>query len=79
MGALSLTPKPSIQDDFAPLVPDCRTLAFNSLQDLRMIDRRVAGVFVECIQGEADSSPPDPRWMKACRSGRSRWSTAHRR
>ncbi|MBI3619315.1 acetylornithine/succinylornithine family transaminase [Candidatus Peregrinibacteria bacterium] len=66
-GSLSLTPKPTMQDAFVPLVPDCATLAFNDLEDLRTIDRRVAGVIVECIQGEGGLVAADPQWMKALR------------
>lgn len=53
MGALSLTARKKYRDQFAPLLPDIKHLEFNSIMDLENnIDSSIAGVFIECIQGE---------------------------
>jgi len=53
MGALSLTARKKYRDQFAPLLPGVKHLAFNSLPELNgKVNDNTAAIFVECIQGE---------------------------
>ena len=66
-GALSMTPKEEIQKPFAPLLFDRGVLEYNSFEDLKKIDRRVAAVIVECIQGEGGLLQADLAWLRELR------------
>lgn len=53
LGALSLTAKAAYREPFAPLLPDIEWIDPSDPASLERIDKDVAGVFMECIQGEA--------------------------
>ncbi|MCK4269192.1 MAG: aminotransferase class III-fold pyridoxal phosphate-dependent enzyme, partial [Methanogenium sp.] len=54
LGALAVTHKPAIREPFEPLEPKCTFVEFGDLKVLEdAMDEDTAGVFVECIQGEA--------------------------
>jgi acetylornithine/N-succinyldiaminopimelate aminotransferase len=52
-GALSLMGNENFKNAFRPLLPDVKTLRFNSEEDVNQITERTAAVFIELIQGEA--------------------------
>lgn len=53
IGALSLTSKAAYRDPFAPVLPHVEWIDATDLAALERLDSTVAGVFYECIQGEA--------------------------
>jgi acetylornithine/N-succinyldiaminopimelate aminotransferase len=54
LGSLALTHKPAIREPFQPLEPHTAFVDYGDLEGLRKaVDKDVAGVFVEPIQGEA--------------------------
>lgn len=61
LGSLSVTHKPAIREPFLPLEPSCTFVEYGDLESLKKaVDKTVAGVFVEPIQGEAGVIiPPD--------------------
>ncbi|MCF8256805.1 MAG: aminotransferase class III-fold pyridoxal phosphate-dependent enzyme [Flavobacteriales bacterium] len=66
-GALSLMGNEAYKGPFYPLLPDVRHIRLNEMDDLRLIDRSVAAVFLETIQGEAGVRIPAIAFMKALR------------
>lgn len=66
-GAASLMDPTDFTRAFQPLLPGIRHMNFNSHADLDKIDRSVAAVIVETVQGEAGLIPPDPAWLQALR------------
>lgn len=52
---------------FRPLLPDVRTIEYNSFEDLQLISRRTACVVVEPVQGEAGVRLPAAGWLAALR------------
>ncbi|HEX8515812.1 MAG TPA: aspartate aminotransferase family protein [Bacteroidia bacterium] len=57
-GSLSIMGSEEYKNAFRPLLPDTRTIRFNSLSDLGFITERTACVIVETIQGEAGAVVP---------------------
>ena len=69
-GAMSMMGTPEGEEwksEFRPLLPDVKSIEFNSFDDLRHITRRTAGVLCEVVQGEAGIRLPDPEWLRALR------------
>ena len=69
-GAMSMMGTPKGEEwksEFRPLLPDVKSIEFNSFDDLRHITRRTAGVLCEVVQGEAGVRLPDPEWLRALR------------
>lgn len=66
-GALSLMGNEAYKGPFYPLLPDVRHIRINEVDDLRSIDRSVAAVFFETIQGEAGVRIPTAEFMQALR------------
>lgn len=64
-GALSLLGNEKLKNAFRPLLPDTRTLTFNSFEDLKQITTRTACVVVEPIQAEAGIILPAEGWLEA--------------
>jgi acetylornithine/succinyldiaminopimelate/putrescine aminotransferase len=54
--------------EFRPLLPDVKSINFNSFDDLRHITSRTAGVLCEVVQGEAGVRLPDVEWLRALRA-----------
>lgn len=66
-GSLSVTGRAVYRDPFLPLLPDVEFLPFGDLEALDRIDRRVAGVISEPIQGEGGVRVPPDAWLPALR------------
>ena len=69
-GAMSMMGTPEGEEwkaEFRPLLPDVKSINFNSFEDLQHITSRTAGVLCEVVQGEAGVRLPNPEWLKALR------------
>jgi acetylornithine/N-succinyldiaminopimelate aminotransferase len=66
-GALSLMGNEAYKGPFYPLLPDVRHMAVDDMEGLQRIDRSVAAVFLESIQGEAGVRIPSIPFMQALR------------
>lgn len=66
-GAASLMAPTDFTLAFQPLLPGIGHLDFNDHAGLEKIDRSIAAVVVETVQGEAGLIPPDPTWLQALR------------
>ena len=69
-GAMSMMGTPEGEEwkaEFRPLLPDVKSINFNSFKDLEHITERTAGVLCEVVQGEAGVRLPNPEWLKALR------------
>ena len=69
-GAMSMMGTPEGEEwksEFRPLLPDVKSINFNSFEDLKQITERTAGVLCEVVQGEAGVRLPNPEWLKALR------------
>ncbi len=70
-GAMSMMGTPEGEEwkaEFRPLLPDVKSIEFNSFEDLAEITERTAGVLCEVVQGEAGVRLPNPEWLKALRA-----------
>ena len=70
-GAMSMMGAPEGEEwkaEFRPLLPDVKSINFNSFEDLNKITSRTAGVLCEVVQGEAGVRLPNPEWLKALRA-----------
>ena len=70
-GAMSMMGTPEGEEwkaEFRPLLPDVKSIEFNSFDDLAEITERTAGVLCEVVQGEAGVRLPNPEWLKALRA-----------
>lgn len=69
-GAMSMMGEPEGEEwknAFRPLLPDCRAIEFNSLDDLQLITERTACVLCEPVQGEAGVRVPAEGYLQALR------------
>ena len=69
-GAMSMMGTPEGEEwkaEFRPLLPDVKSINFNSFDDLKQITERTAGVLCEVVQGEAGVRLPNPAWLLALR------------
>ena len=69
-GAMSMMGAPEGEEwkaEFRPLLPDVKSINFNSFEDLQNITTRTAGVLCEVVQGEAGVRLPNPKWLTALR------------
>jgi len=68
LGSLALTHKPAIREPFLPLEPLTAFVEYGDLEGLRnAVDKDVAGVFVEPIQGEAGVIFPPEGFLEGVR------------
>lgn len=63
LGALSLSGEPRDRKPFEPLLPEVHILPFDVPDAFGAIDKQVAGVVVEPIQGEAGIRVPGPDFL----------------
>lgn len=69
-GAMALMGAPEGEEwknAFRPLMPDVRSIEFNSFDELRTITERTACVIAEPVQGEAGVRPPVEGYLQALR------------
>ncbi|MCH5329656.1 MAG: aspartate aminotransferase family protein [Alistipes sp.] len=69
-GAMALMGAPEGEEwknAFRPLMPDVRSIEFNSFDDLRFITERTACVIAEPVQGEAGVRTPHEGYLQALR------------
>ena len=66
-GSLSLTDNETKKYRNRPLLPDVLHITFNDPAGIGLIDKRVAAVVVEPIQGDAGVRVPDNAWLKGLR------------
>ena len=62
-GALSVSSNEERKEVFKPLLPGVEFLKWNCIHDLNKIDKNVAGVIVETIQGDAGVRIPSKDWL----------------
>ncbi len=68
LGSLAVTYKPAIREPFEPLEPKCTFVPYGDLKALEdAMDEDTAGVFVECIQGEAGIIPAPKNFLEGIR------------
>lgn len=70
-GAMSMMGTPEGEEwksEFRPLLPDVKSINFNSFEDLEHITERTAGVLCEVVQGEAGVRLPNVEWLRALRA-----------
>ena len=68
LGALSLTGKPSIRDQFGPFPVDVRFIPYGDADALKnAVTQECAAVFLEPTQGEAGVVPPPDGYFRAAR------------
>lgn len=66
-GSLSVTGRDVYRDPYLPLLPDVHFLDFNDAGQIKQIDKTVACVILEPIQGEGGIIPADANWLKSLR------------
>ena len=70
MGALSATPKASIQKGFAPLVPDFIYIDYDDIgqvKDVLTSEHEICAIMLEPIQGESGVVVPEEGYLQAIR------------
>lgn len=67
-GALSVSSNESRKSAFRPLLPEVEFLHWNDPSDLSRVDRHVAAVVVETVQGDAGVRIPDGAWLQGLRN-----------
>lgn len=67
-GSLSIMGHEELKNAFRPLLPDIRQIEYNNFLHLEQITERTAGVFVECIQGEAGALVAKKGFLKELRA-----------
>ena len=63
-GALSVMGNEERKQPFAPLLPDCHAITFNSEEDLDKINSNTAAVILETIQGAAGFIEPEQGYLQ---------------
>lgn len=66
-GSLSISYNEKKKSNFRPLLPDIRFIEWNSIQELKYITSRTAGVIIETIQGDAGVRIPNQNFLEALR------------
>jgi len=66
-GALSIAGGEWFKNSFRPLIPGNRQIRFNNFDDLELITRRTAAVFMEPLQAEAGAVLPENGFLAAVR------------
>lgn len=68
IGALSITGQAKYREPFEPLLPNVQFVPLNDVSALEeAMDETVAGLFVECIQGEGGVYPATEEFLRAAR------------
>ena len=67
-GALSIGGEESLKRNFRPLLPNTFRITFGKPEELELIDRDTAAVFIETVQGEAGVRIASPSYFQALRA-----------
>ena len=67
-GSMSVSGNEVKKQAFRPLLPDVRFLQFNSIEDLKNITTKTAGVIIETVQGDAGVRVPSHDFLNALRN-----------
>lgn len=66
-GALSLNGDEYFKSNYRPLLPDVRQIRYNNFDDINLITKKTAAVFLEPVQAEAGIIVPDKNYLAAVR------------
>lgn len=66
-GALSLNGDEYFKSAYRPLLPDIRQIRYNNLEDINLITKKTAAIFLEPVQAEAGVIVPEADYLKAIR------------
>jgi len=66
-GALSLNGDEYFKSNYRPLLPDTRQIRYNNFDDINLITKRTASIFLEPVQAEAGVIVPDKNYLQAVR------------
>jgi len=66
-GALSIIGDEYWKRNYRPLLPDTKSIRYNSMEDLDQITERTAAVFTEVVQAESGINPGKKEWLLALR------------
>lgn len=66
-GALSLNGDEYFKSNYRPLLPDTRQIRYNNFDDIHLITKRTAAIFLEPVQAEAGVIVPDKNYLQAIR------------
>ena len=66
-GSMSVSGNEVKKQAFRPLLPDVRFLQFNSVEDLKNITTKTAGVIIETVQGDAGVRVPNLEFLYTLR------------
>lgn len=67
-GALSLLGDEYFKSAFRPLLPDTRQIRYNNLDDINLITKKTAAIFIETVQAEAGVIVPSKDYLQAVRN-----------
>lgn len=66
-GALSLNGDEYFKSAYRPLLPDIRQIRYNNFEDINLITKKSAAIFLEPVQAEAGVIVPEADYLKAVR------------
>ena len=66
-GALSLNGDEYFKSAYRPLLPDTRQIRYNNFDDINLITKKTAAIFLEPVQAEAGVVVPDSNYLKTVR------------
>jgi acetylornithine/succinyldiaminopimelate/putrescine aminotransferase len=67
-GALSLNGDEYYKCAYRPLLPDVRHIRYNNVEDIQLITKKTAAVFLEPVQAEAGVLVPDKNYLQTVRN-----------
>ena len=67
-GALSLNGDEYFKSAYRPLLPDTRQIRYNNFDDINLITKKTAAIFLEPVQAEAGVIVPSENYLQAIRN-----------
>jgi acetylornithine/N-succinyldiaminopimelate aminotransferase len=67
-GALSLNGDEYFKSNYRPLLPDTRQIRYNNFDDIHLITKKTAAIFLEPVQAEAGVIVPSDEYLQAIRN-----------
>ncbi len=67
-GALSLNGDEYFKSNYRPLLPDVRQIRYNNIDDINLITKKTAAIFIELVQAEAGVIVPDKNYLSQIRN-----------